>query len=838
MSPEELAPIIPYMPSTAIYKETTGTMPLPVSTIGPLPMTVTAPIVKKLHQLRDATDAFQRRYALAFDGLYNTLADDNEVVDWKLDALVPKIFGFPLSELSGPGLLALDRFGEKRENGFYTWRYYGDLMGFWVRSKKEVQMKNRVTEWARRYQESAAKAAVGKDVKEELRKNPLSAFITKAHRLILKSRRIRSPTTIGLLGPSAENGEDGAVHAVDTGETLTEDDKAIVRYIFEITQMHPTFGPNEATSICSLMYRAIGAYPNLDLSVKVARLLLQELGAMSPWADPLMYTYHLRLPRLGLWHYQERLMNEAEASCKELNTLRDTVQHVRKDWGQMPVYCIDEFDAIEIDDGISIERDTHNPDRVWIHIHIANPAAYIGPDHPIAVAARDILSSTYTPSKKFSMMPRGFTENLASLRADRPVMTVSTLLQADGSVADVEMSLGMVHNIVKLTPSAVNQALGQPKDLATMVVGGERPVRDNQKVSETHPEALSDLRLMQRFLHSRFIQRWNDWPERERIQRDLNVIQTDAWTTFRDKDPAFSGQISHWKGDPVIVIEGDRFPRLGDRPEFLPLVDHAMLLAGESAAKWCKNREIPIIFHPAVPHPDYPVSRLNQLKATDFRIEPAAALSVTPQPHFVLGMWQYTRMTSPMRRYVDLVNQWQIQAYLDAVSSPPKDQKPSEPLDTLPFTRQKLDDIILEAKVRLPALRRTAKACTAHWVHQALFRAFHFKEAELPEVWDFRVVGPKDDSDPRSNSIGIWGYLSPFQANAELLRSEENWEKDLQRSQYLPVKIEIADAEYDKIFVKAVGPPSDTPTTTQPIHIQPLKKSASHGKNSEGARQS
>jgi hypothetical protein len=84
---------------------------------------------------------------------------------------------------------------------------------------------------------------------------------------------------------SAEDGYGGAVRAVDTGETLTRDDKLILQLHFQTSQMMPPLVPLEAHPICALIYRAIGAYPNLPLSKKVAHLLLQELGLIPPWKE-------------------------------------------------------------------------------------------------------------------------------------------------------------------------------------------------------------------------------------------------------------------------------------------------------------------------------------------------------------------------------------------------------------------------------------------------------------------------------------------------------------------------------------------------------------------------
>lgn len=836
-SVDELAPLIPYLPDKTVQKQETGTPSVPIDQLGDIPIDVTGPIVRRLTQLEHEISAFLRTHARRFEGLYEMLADDEELIEWEMEDLVPMVFDIPYSKLSTAGRLAIARFASHREHGLRLWVSGRKTRGYWVRSRQDLRLKNLVVDWARMYQESAAKAALGKDVKEDLQKNPLSAFINKAHRLILRSRKIRSPTTVGILGPSARRDDGSAIRAVDAGETLTQNDKMIMQFIFATSHMSPLLVPPRAHSICALIYRAIGAYPNLPLGRKVARLLLQELGGVPPWAGRWMYRYHLRLPGLGIWPYQEKLVARAEAACKDLNVFWDSVRHMRKDWGQLPVYCIDNRDTLEIDDGISVERDDNMPGCSWIHVHIANPAAYISREHAIAAVAEDVLSSVYTPSKKFSMIPRPFAETISSLGADRPVMTISTLLQADGSVIEVKMSLGIIHNVIKLTHSAVDAALEvKSREVATMVIGGQRPAQDDDgKDAETLKQALPDLRLVRQLLSHRFQKRLADWPEEEKISRTNAVMRCKVWTNLREEPVSLSfDKINHWSGDPIIVIEGDRYPRVVVSFDDTPVVEHAMLLAGESAAKWCKDKDIPILYHVAIPHHSFPVSTLNKLEDTDFRIEPAGRMSTIPQPHWALNMWQYTRITSPIRRYADLVNQWQIQAYLETNNRRSQDHKDlpsSHPLSRLPFSRQELKDLI-QTLTGVTALKQAAWQADQHWINQAFFRAFHFKEAELPDVWDFKVIRPaKYRSDNVTDTIYTDGILVPFRAAARLLYSEEKWEKDVKRSQFLPVKIDMVDPELDIIFVRAVGPPSDNPMTTHPIHIESFHKSDTSSKD-------
>ena len=826
VNPEELEPLLPYLPNEMVQGEQQGPLPLAADKVGDFPIHVARPLMQKIRDFASEMDAFRRRHSSAFEEMYDKLAHEEDLTEWRIEALIPRVFGFPSSELSPAGLLALDGFCAYNDGIF---AFKEDLRPFfyWVRAKKHLRSAGDVRDWGRRYQESAAKAAMGADVKAELASNPLSAFINKAHRLITKSRKDRSPTTIGMLGPSGQRVTDGAVTAIPTGEVLTTSDRKILDFILEEVHKRPPLSPYESRTICALIYRAIGAYPEVDLGTKVGRLLLQELGVISPWFDTRLNNYHGRLPGLRLWPYQTRLLHEAEASCQDLDKFVDGVKHIRKDWGDTPVYCIDSADTLEIDDGISIVRDVTAVEYVWIHVHIANPAAYISPHHPIAMAARESLCSTYTPSQVYRMMPPMFSQHIASLAKGRATMTVSTLIRPDGSVADINVSMGVVHNVIKLLPDRIQAALGERvEEMATMVIGGTpREPRLDAVHEERLRQAMPDLRLLKDVLNTRQSQRRAEWPAGEHIERTKQYIRVDTSTTYREKDHQVSlNSLYHWQGDPIITVEGNRFPIEDGQVGIDRVVEHAMLIAGESMATWCSHRGVPIVYHVATPHIDFPVWKLNQLEDDEFRRQPEAKMSSRAQPHWHLQMHQYTRVSSPIRRFTDLVNQWQIQAYLEAEQAASLQQGGGPvtrvSLEKLPFSVGALQTFTDRADSQTRLLKALGSLNEERWIYIALFRALHFKEAELPAVWDMKVLGAREIYPAKPDHTGVVGKLYPFKAHTELLRSEAGWEKEIVKGQYLPVKLEVIDPDYETVFVRAVGRPSDTVCTAQPIHIR------------------
>jgi hypothetical protein len=147
----------------------------------------------------------------------------------------------------------------------------------------------------------------------------------------------------------------------------------------------------------------------------------------------------------------------------------------------------------------------------------------------------------------------------------------------------------------------------------------------------------------------------------------------------------------------------------------------------------------------------------------------------------------------------------------------------------LPFSKVQLDEYIAENAQTMKDLDRLMTRSKRHWAYQAFFRAFHFKEATLPEVWDLLIERSSNFTGPtRVEDSGLRGRLIPFSINElRVLKSEEGYEKTAMVGQYLPVKIELVDVELPTIFVKAVGQPSDKPTTIQPIKITANVKTAS-----------
>jgi exoribonuclease II len=98
------------------------------------------------------------------------------------------------------------------------------------------------------------------------------------------------------------------------------------------------------------------------------------------------------------------------------------------------------------------------------------------------------------------------------------------------------------------------------------------------------------------------------------------------------------------------------------------LVTEAMLMAGEAAARYALERQIPLPFTRQDPpegrdQPEELPPGLPAMFALRRTLKRSQQSSV-PGPHAGLGLGVYTRATSPLRRYLDLVVHQQLRAYL------------------------------------------------------------------------------------------------------------------------------------------------------------------------------
>jgi len=130
------------------------------------------------------------------------------------------------------------------------------------------------------------------------------------------------------------------------------------------------------------------------------------------------------------------------------------------------------------------------------------------------------------------------------------------------------------------------------------------------------------------------------------------------------------------------------------------MVTDLMLMAGEAIAQFCQTHEIPIPYATQAP-PDEASEPTDLAAMYAYRrfFKPTQVKS-QPEPHAGLGLSAYTRTTSPLRRYSDLLTHQQLRAYLHG-----------EPMLDL----QAVSERIVQSEAGGMANRKTERLSNNHW---------------------------------------------------------------------------------------------------------------------------
>jgi exoribonuclease II len=332
---------------------------------------------------------------------------------------------------------------------------------------------------------------------------------------------------------------------------------------------------------------------------------------------------------LGLWSVHENLfvrrsnlpMQFSEsvlAAVQERLTLTppDLELH-RKDLTHLKVYTIDDESTAEIDDGLSLETLENGQQRVWIHI--ADPSRWVSLGDELDKEAQRRSTTVYLPTGMIPMFPIELSTGPMSLIQGQLCCALSfgVTLGNDGAVESYDIAPSTIKPTYRLTYDDVDEIL----ELG--------------------------------------------------VQAEPELIALSAWAERRQAWRIGQGAITISMPESVIKVNGDEISIevLADS-QARNLVAEMMILAGEVAASYGQTHELPLPFR-SQPQPELPPEEeLMQLEAGPVRSSairrcmPRSEVGITPARHASLGLEGYCQVTSPIRRYADLLAHFQIKAHL------------------------------------------------------------------------------------------------------------------------------------------------------------------------------
>lgn len=806
-----VARILPYLPQTEVEPEQIDQM----QALDPsVPREAGASLVDAMITFSKASDEAYRKFARQFANAYDLMAHDAEVRYATLEEIATKVLGQgPNGKWPETTLWALHRVMEQRTHGFIlNKRNERGIRSFEIRPKREGETIELVRDWMRDYQESliadTTAAATGNPKKSKDRRetNHIAGFIRKARAVVEQSRKRRQATPWGAIGPSSVRVDYNTSINRSTYRSVASDEFRfsapeilIIRVLEDWTATQTILKHSSLGSLGSMILRATGMYEGYELGLPTGFMFLQELGVVEPWANRLNFQTRLALPGHGLDPETDRLLRESQSAAKKQVSSEpdDAMAGLRKDWGDLEVFCIDSEGAAEIDDGVSLESVGDSLSEFWVHVHTANPSAFISPDDITARYAAHLTETVYFPDVLYPMLSPWLTQKYFSLAPDRPCLTFSAKLTKEGKILDTKITPGTVRNVSHMTPATLYRALSGEdfeagtSSIPTLTVGGEMPetLRGQRKknmlqtLSPLQQETLRSLRDLGAAARRR---REGQGAVSLTLPRPeclvyLNGSPNDVVYPWR-KRPRYI------EGDPIISMKPTVFNQTPNpiRYSVEMLVPDLMILAGEVAARWCRDRSVPVIYRGTILNPEIQSPEVFRQEHLDPAVKrhgraPIHLVSLylnligksvsSPHPrrHTVLGSEAYTKVTSPLRRYGDLLAHWQIEAALrhEAQTGQSLVASANGSNQFLPFSYSQIESMITRVSERERLISNAKRTSQRHWIMLLLFRAHFFKEARLPETFEMIIY-----SKGRISIQGYYsGYLTELGVNVEMMEN-------------------------------------------------------------------
>ena len=266
-------------------------------------------------------------------------------------------------------------------------------------------------------------------------------------------------------------------------------------------------------------------------------------------------------------------------------------------------YAIDSEHSADPDDAVAFDGE-------YLWVHIADPASSVEPDSKIDIAARDRGTTLYIPEGTSRMLCESCLEDYAlGLKEDSRALSFRIKLDDESQIEECEV-------------------------LKTCV----KVKRLTYKYAEEHKDSPELLPLFE-------IARKN------RARREKNGAVTIQMPEVN---------ISVDKESKRVTIEPE------ERLESNEMIAELMILAGEGAARFAFKNQIPFMYV-SQEAPDFPGNLPDGWAGQFARIKcmRKRSVGITPAPHAGLGVSFYSQVTSPLRRYGDLISHEQLRAFID-----------------------------------------------------------------------------------------------------------------------------------------------------------------------------
>ncbi len=282
----------------------------------------------------------------------------------------------------------------------------------------------------------------------------------------------------------------------------------------------------------------------------------------------------------------------------------------RKDLRQLKTWAIDTEGAKDRDDAFSLETLANG--NTSLIVHIADPSEFIRPGEPLDIEAAKRASSLYMPDMRIHMLPPEISEEKLSLSpgGDKPALSIEMNFSDTGDLESFDIYESLI-NVDNATEYETADALAE-----------------------------SDLWLQKAI----------------ELGKQLEKKREEMGAIVFARQPELT----------VKVIDGEIVLKRRNREaKTQSMIAEFMIWANHVCGKWCYEKEIPCFFRSQEP-PEIPMEKSDEFDPVAFfksvRTFKKTIVGLKAGRHSSLGLDYYTQISSPLRRYSDLLLHRQIKS--------------------------------------------------------------------------------------------------------------------------------------------------------------------------------
>ncbi len=403
---------------------------------------------------------------------------------------------------------------------------------------------------------------------------------------------------------------------------------------------------------------AISTYPTLYRPDPIGAVV-ERLGAAG---DPDAETLAI-IRELGLRDsFPAKVLAEAEDLPREVAASECAG---RLDLRAETVFTIDDEDARDLDDAISLSAGPKGTRRLGVHI--ADVAHYVPAGSALDTEARERGTSVYLVDRVLPMFPTRLSNGIASLHPGVDRLTLSVLMDVDesGRVTSCEVWRSVIRSVARLTYEAVAAFL-DPAGSRSSAAGAANflpPESPARAVLPAMASLAADLRRRRMARGSLDFDLVEEKMKLDGDGRPLAVLRrqrniaTQLIEEFMIAANEAVADYLLWSGVPFMArVHEEPFPDdlAALRDQLAPLGYHVPTTRSPRPA------DLQAILEAARSTP-----QKDAVHAALLRALPRARYSAARLPHFALASSNYTHFTSPIRRYPDLTVHRQVARVLE-----------------------------------------------------------------------------------------------------------------------------------------------------------------------------